>query len=159
MPIHLSDKGFSLVQIGTVTSIFVVSGTVSGLLAGYLSDRIECKTIFIVAHSLMVPTLLLYLWASNAWVYTAAAVAGFMVFATIPVSIVMAQKLAPKGKSMVASFMMGFAYGLGGMLTPVTGRLADMYGIQIVLWFLCFVPLITVVVAFFFPNLNSSRTT
>ena len=159
MPIHLSAKSFSLVQIGTVTSIFVVSGTLSGLLAGYLSDRVECKTIFIVAHTLMVPALCLYIWASNAWVYSAAAVAGFMVFATIPVSIVMAQKLAPKGKSMVASLMMGFAYGLGGMLTPVTGRLADMFGIPSVLWFLCFVPLITVVLAFFLPKLNSSPAT
>ena len=71
----------------------------------------------------------------------------------------MAQKIAPKGKSMVASFMMGFAYGLGGMLTPLTGKLADMFGIQPVLWFLGFVPLITVALAFFFPNLNSSRNT
>lgn len=159
MPIHLSDKNFSLVQIGSVTSIFVVSGTVSGLLAGFLSDRVEGKFIFIVAHALMAPTLLVYLWASSAWVYTAAALAGFMVFATIPVSIVMAQHLAPRGKSMVASFMMGFAYGLGGMLTPITGRLADMFGIQTVLWFLCFVPLITVILSFFFPNLNTSRNT
>jgi FSR family fosmidomycin resistance protein-like MFS transporter len=158
MPIHLSDKGFSLVEIGTVISIFVVSGTVSGLLAGYLSDRIECKTIFMGAHSLMVPALLVYLSSSSMWVYITAALAGFMVFATIPVSIVLAQALAPKGRSMVASLMMGFAYGLGGMLTPVTGRLADIYGIQTVLWFLCFIPLITVLLSFFFPNLNSSQT-
>ncbi len=158
MPIHLSDQGFALVEIGTIISIFVVAGTVSGLLAGYLSDRMECKTIFIGAHSLMVPALFLYLTASGMWVYTTAALAGFMVFATIPVSIVLAQALAPKGRSMVASLMMGFAYGLGGMLTPVIGKLADMYGIQPVLWILCYVPLITVVVAFFFPNLNSSQT-
>ena len=157
MPIHLSDKGFSLVQIGMVTSIFVVSGTFSGLLAGYLSDRVEAKTIFIGAHSLMIPALLIYLWASSTWVYTAAALAGFMVFATIPVSIVMAQKIAPKGKSMVASFMMGFAYGLGGMLTPLTGKLADMFGIQPVLWFLGFVPLITVLLSFYFPKLHVKK--
>jgi len=159
MPIHLAGKDFSLMAIGTVTSIFVVSGTVSGLLAGYLSDRIECKIIFICAHTLMVPTLFLYLWASSAWIYAAAALAGFMVFATIPVSIVFAQALAPKGRSMVASFMMGFAYGLGGMLTPVTGKLADMFDIQAVLLFLCFIPLLTVVLAFFFPKLNSTRNT
>ena len=157
MPIHLSEKSFSLVQIGTVTSIFVVSGTFSGLLAGYLSDRIECKTIFIGAHSLMVPALMLFLWISSVWVYAAAAIAGFMVFATIPVSIVLAQALAPKGRSMVASLMMGFAYGLGGMLTAVTGKLADMFGIQTILWFLCFVPLITVVLAFYFPTLRDKE--
>jgi MFS transporter, FSR family, fosmidomycin resistance protein len=157
MPIHLSGKGFSLVSLGLVTSIFIVSGTVSGLLSGYFSDRFEIKKIFLVAHVFMVPALLIFLHAEGHWVYVCSAMAGFFVLATIPVSIVMAQQLAPKGRSMVASLMMGFAYGLGGAMTPITGKLADLFAIQSVLQFLCYVPLITVGLIFFFPTLRGMR--
>jgi len=110
-----------------------------------------------VAHALMAPALLLFLYADGYWVYACSALAGFFVFATIPVSIVIAQKLAPKGRSMVASLMMGFAYGLGGAMTPITGKLADMFAIQPVLHVLCFVPLITVGLVFFFPTLHAKK--
>jgi FSR family fosmidomycin resistance protein-like MFS transporter len=64
----------------------------------------------------------------------------------------MAQKLAPRGKSMVASLMMGFAYGLGGAMTPITGWLADLFTIQTVLHYAAFVPLLTLSLIFFLPD-------
>jgi FSR family fosmidomycin resistance protein-like MFS transporter len=57
----------------------------------------------------------------------------------------LAQKLAPGGKSMASSLMMGLAYGMGGLLTPVTGKLADIFTIRPVLAALAIIPLLTVV--------------
>jgi FSR family fosmidomycin resistance protein-like MFS transporter len=152
IPVLLSERGYSLISIGLITSIFIIAGTVSGLAAGFLSDRIEFRKIFFAAHIMMFPALLLFLRASGYWVYVGAALAGFFVLATLPIGVVMAQKLAPKGRSMVASLMMGFAYGLGGALTPVTGKLSDIYSIPTVLFYVSFVPLATVVLIFFLPN-------
>jgi hypothetical protein len=53
----------------------------------------------------------------------------------------MAQELAPKGRSMVSSLMMGLALGTGGILSPVVGALADRFGITAVLSWLPLVPL------------------
>ena len=158
MTILLSEKGYSLVSIGIITSIFIVSGTISGLIAGFLSDRVEFKHIFYIAHFLMAPALLLFLMAEGPWVYVCAALAGFFVLATIPISVVMAQKLAPRGRSMVASIMMGFAYGLGGALTPITGKLADIFSIQSVLLCVAIVPLLTVIPVFFFPGVRDNNS-
>jgi FSR family fosmidomycin resistance protein-like MFS transporter len=152
IPVLLAQKGFSLIVIGLIISIFIIAGTLSGLTAGFLCDRIDFKYIFYAAHIMMAPALLLFLNASDFWVYAGAALAGFFVLATLPIGVVMAQKLAPRGKSMVASLMMGFAYGLGGALTPITGRLADMYSIPTVLFFVSFVPLVTVALIFFLPK-------
>jgi FSR family fosmidomycin resistance protein-like MFS transporter len=152
IPVLLSEKGFSLVSIGLITSIFIIAGTVSGLVAGFLSDRIEYKKIFLVTHFMMFPALLLFLQASGNWVYVGAALAGFFVLATLPIGVVMAQELAPKGRSMVASLMMGFAYGLGGALTPITGKLADLYSIPVILFYVSFVPLATIVLILFLPT-------
>jgi FSR family fosmidomycin resistance protein-like MFS transporter len=58
--------------------------------------------------------------------------------------VTMAQEIAPKGKSMVSSLMMGLAWGMGGMMAPVVGKLADLFSIRPVLASLAIIPLITV---------------
>jgi FSR family fosmidomycin resistance protein-like MFS transporter len=68
----------------------------------------------------------------------------------------MAQTLAPKGRSMVASLMMGFAYGLGGAITPIIGKLADSYSIRPVLTVIAFVPLLALPVIALFPKTGSN---
>jgi len=157
MTVLLADRGYSLIAIGSIISIFIVAGTFSGLLAGFLSDRIDFKKIFFVAHGMMVPALLVFLYSQGMWVYAAAAVGGFFALATLPIGVVMAQELAPKGRSMVASLMMGFAYGLGGAFSPLVGKIADLTSIQGTLFVLSFVPLVTVGVIWFFPQVRGRR--
>lgn len=157
IPVLLSTKGYSLISIGSIISIFIVAGTVSGLVTGFLSDRIDFKKIFFVAHVLMTPALLLFLYAKGNWVYSGAFLAGLFVLATMPLGVVMAQELAPKGRSMVASLMMGLAYGLGGAFSPLTGKLADIFSIQTMLFNMAFIPLLTIGLIFFFPNIREKK--
>ena len=105
----------------------------------------------------MAPALLLFLYAKGNWVYSGAFLAGLFVFATMPLGVVMAQELAPKGRSMVASLMMGLAYGLGGALSPLTGKLADIFSIQTILFNIAFIPLLTIGLIFFFPNIREKK--
>lgn len=156
MMVLLAERGYSLVAIGFITSIFIVAGTLSGLLSGYFSDRIDFKIIFYVTHFLMAPALILFLYAKGDWVYFGAVWAGFFVLASIPISVVLAQELAPKGKSMVASLIMGFAYGLGGALTPITGKLADIFSIPTVLLYVSLLPLLTLPFIFYFPKVRGN---
>lgn len=154
MTVLLAERGYSLVSIGTITSLFIVAGTFSGLLTGFLSDRIDFKKIFFVTHGMMVPALLLFLHAEGWWVFAASALGGFFALATLPIGVVMAQELAPRGRSMVASLMMGFAYGLGGAFSPLVGKIADMTSIQTTLFALSFTPLLTLGVIWFFPQVR-----
>jgi len=157
IPVLLSTKGYSLISIGSIISIFIVAGTASGLIAGFLSDRIDFKKIFFVAHTLITPALLLFLYAKGNWVYSGAFLAGLFVFATMPLGVVMAQELAPKGRSMAASLMMGLAYGLGGAFSPLTGKLADIFSIQTMLFNIAFIPLLTIGLIFFFPKIREKK--
>lgn len=154
MPVLLVKQGFSLISAGTMFSIFTVAGSISGIICGYLSDRIGFKSIFFVTHGLMTPALILFLYLSGSWVYLGAALAGWFVLATMPLGVVMAQQLAPRGRSMVASLMMGFAYGLGGAITPLIGKLGDMYSIETVLLWVSFIPVLTLVPILFLPRLR-----
>jgi MFS transporter, FSR family, fosmidomycin resistance protein len=52
--------------------------------------------------------------------------------------------------------MMGFAYGLGGAVTPIVGKLADTYSIRPVLILVACIPLFTLPVIAFFPKTRSN---
>lgn len=157
MPIYLADRGHSLVSVGFIVSLFVVAGAISGLLAGYLADRTGFKSIFFVSHACMAPALLLYLYLPGVFVYAGAFLAGFAVLASLPLGVVMAQKLAPKSRSMVSSLMMGFAYGMGGMFSPIMGRLGDVYGLHNVLFCSAFIPILTLALIAKFPSKLEAR--
>ena len=143
IPVLYAREHYSLVSIGSMISLFTVGGAISGLLAGHLSDRLGYKPIFFLTHGLATPSLYFLLVLPGNWVYFNAFVAGFMVLATLPLGVAMGQELAPKGKSMVSSLMMGLAFGTGGLLTPLTGKLGDMFSIRPVLMVVATVPLLT----------------
>jgi MFS transporter, FSR family, fosmidomycin resistance protein len=152
MPVLLVSRGYSLVSGGVMITLFTLAGTVSGLMAGYLADRAGSRPIFLVAHLLMTPALLIMLWLPGAWIYAGVFVAGFFVLATMPLGVTLAQELAPGGRSMVSSLMMGLAYGLGGAMAPIVGKLADLYSVATVLWAVAFIPLMTIPLILFFPK-------
>ncbi|MBU0970145.1 MAG: MFS transporter [Proteobacteria bacterium] len=154
MPIFLADQGHTLFSVGLIVALFIMGGTLSGLLAGYLADRTGFKKIFMLSFILMPPTLLLYLFLPGPWVYFGSFLAGFSVLASLPLGVVMAQKLAPKSRAMVSSLMMGFAYGLGGTISPFMGKLADMVGLETVLLYSAFIPLLCLGFIIKFPDVN-----
>jgi FSR family fosmidomycin resistance protein-like MFS transporter len=154
MPIHLAAQGLDLPAVGLIVALFIIAGTASGLLAGYTADRIGFKPVFFAAFALMPPTLLAYLYLPGPWVYLTAFAAGFTVLAPMPLGVVMAQKLAPGSRSMMASLMMGFAYGLGGAASPLVGKLADIYSLETVLLYSAFVPLLCLLCIGKFPDVK-----
>lgn len=144
LPIYYAREGFSLLSIGTIVSIFTVAGALSGVAAGHFSDRFGFKPVFFLSHGLATPCLYLLLLLPGDWAYASAFLAGFFVMASLPLGVTMAQEIAPKGKSMVSSLMMGLAWGTGGMMTPLAGKLADLFSIRPVLAALAVIPLLTV---------------
>jgi len=152
MPVLYVQRGNSVVAAGVIFTLFTMSGTISGLTAGHLSDRIGFKKIFLVTHTLMAPMMLLFLHLAGRWIYLGAVLAGMFVLATMPLGVALAQRLAPKGRSMVSSLMMGFAFGLGGIVTPLVGKLADVYTIEPVLTATALLPLLTLPLIWAFPK-------
>lgn len=144
VPVLFAKEGFSLVSIGTMVSLFSIAGAISGLLAGHLSDRIGYKPIFFAAYGLTTPSLYMLLFLPGNWVYFNVFLSGFFILAAMPLGVAMAQELAPRGKSMVSSLMMGLAFGTGGLLAPLTGKLADIFSIRPVLAFVAMIPLLTI---------------
>lgn len=152
IPVLYAHDGQTLVSIGFVVSLFSLAGSLSGLLAGHFSDRIGYRPIFIGTFLLASPCLIMMLFLHGSWVYLGATLGGFFLFATLPLGLVMAQKLAPQGKSMVSSLMMGLAMGMGGVMTPLVGKLADIFSIRAALFVVALVPLASLCLVAILPE-------
>jgi FSR family fosmidomycin resistance protein-like MFS transporter len=157
LPIHYSQHGFSLPSIGSIVSLFTVAGALSGVAAGHFSDRFGFKPVFFVTHGLATPSLYLLLLLPGDWAYGSAFLAGFFTLASLPLGVTMAQEIAPNGKSMVSSLMMGLAWGTGGMMTPLAGKMADLFSIRPVLAAVAIIPLLTLGLIALLPKRNTKH--
>ena len=155
MPVLWVQKGHTIVSAGVLFSIFTISGTVAGILCGHLSDRMGYKRLLWITHGLMTPFLLIFLLIPGKWIYPATILAGGFNMASLPLGVVMAQKIAPKGRSMVASLMMGLAFGTGGILSPIVGKLGDIFTIQSVLIMMVCVPVFSLIPIYFIPEVGN----
>jgi FSR family fosmidomycin resistance protein-like MFS transporter len=72
--------------------------------------------------------------------------------AVLPLTVAMGQELAPKGKSMVSSLMMGLAFGMGGMMTPLAGYFADLFSIRSALAVIAFFPVLMIPLIYRLPE-------
>ena len=154
MPVLWVQKGHTIVSAGALFSIFTISGTVAGILCGHLSDRMGYKRLLWITHGLMTPFLLVFLLVSGNWIYPATVFAGGFNMASLPLGVVMAQKIAPRGRSMVASLMMGLAFGTGGIFSPIVGKLGDIFTIQSVLMILVCIPVLSLIPIYFLPEVG-----
>ena len=155
MPVLWVQKGHTVVSAGILFSVFTISGTVAGILCGYISDRIGYKRLLWITHGLMAPFLLVFLLAPGKWIYPATILAGGFTMASLPLGVVMAQKIAPKGRSMVASLMMGLAFGTGGIFSPIVGKLGDIFTLQSVLMLIVCIPVLSLIPIYFIPELGN----
>ena len=55
---------------------------------------------------------------------------------------------------MVASLMMGLAFGTGGILSPIVGKLGDIFTIQSVLMILVCIPVLSLIPIYFIPEVG-----
>ena len=157
MPVLWVQQGHTIVSAGVLFSIFTLSGTVAGIVCGHLSDRMGYKRLLWITHGLMTPFLLVFLLVSGKWIYPATILAGGFNMASLPLGVVMAQKIAPRGRSMVASLMMGLAFGTGGILAPIVGKLGDIFTIQSVLMLLVCIPVFSLIPIYFIPEVGEQN--
>lgn len=159
LPILLARQGYSLLAVGAIVSLFTVAGVISGVLAGHLSDRIGFKSVFFASLILATPCMVYAVYQTSYWIFIFGFLSGFFILAPLPLGVALAQKLAPQGKSMASSLMMGLAYGMGGLFTPLTGKLADIFSIKPVLASIAVIPVLTVaLVAYLFNKDPLTRT-
>jgi MFS transporter, FSR family, fosmidomycin resistance protein len=141
LPIYFIGMGFTEMRASQLLTIFLLAGGLAGFLGGILADRLGSKPVLSFSMLGSLPLFLAFLLTEGPLAVLFCVAAGVVLFSAIPVNVVMAQKIAPRGASTVSALMMGFAWGTGGMLLPVVGALADRVGLHLALMVLVTVTL------------------
>ena len=152
MPVLTASEGHSIVSVGSILSLFTVGGSVSAIVSGHLVDRIGYKPIYLCSFALSSPCILLFIHGSGWKLYPIAFLCGFLLLATLFPAVALAQKIAPKGRSLVSSIVIGLALGTAGVLMPFAGMMADTFGIRTVLSYLAFIPLAVLFLIRYLPE-------
>jgi FSR family fosmidomycin resistance protein-like MFS transporter len=154
LPLYLNvERSMSLVMGNYLVSAYLVCGAMGGFLGGTLADRFGGKRVILWSMLGTTPCLLVF-FLTNGWLSALGlCLGGAVLLFTIPVNVLMAQELAPSQTATVSSLMMGFAWGVAGLLfVPLTGWLADHIGMHDALMLLLVFPLLGAVVTTRLPN-------
>lgn len=132
LPLYLHrERGFSLAASGYALSLYLACGALGGFAGGHMADRYGGRRVVLISMLGCVPFLALFFWTSGVWSLFGLAAGGLVLLFTIPVNVVMAQEMAPAQAGTVSALMMGFAWGLAGVIfIPLIGWSSDHIGLQ-----------------------------
>jgi FSR family fosmidomycin resistance protein-like MFS transporter len=128
LPLYLNrERGFSVEAASYILSFYLAAGAFGGFLGGHLADRFGERQTILASMIGCVPFLATFFLTKGAASVAALMVSGFILLFTIPVNVVMAQRLAPSQAGTVSALMMGFAWGMAGLIfIPLVGWASDL---------------------------------
>jgi FSR family fosmidomycin resistance protein-like MFS transporter len=129
IPLYLHlERGYAVSTADYTLSLYVVFGALGGLAGGHLADRFGGPLIIAVSMIGSVPFLALFFLA-HGWLSVVGLLAGGLILLfTLPVNLLMAQDLVPSQAGTVSALLMGFAWGMAGVVfIPLVGWAADRF--------------------------------
>lgn len=144
IPLLITGSGGSIAAGGGTLFAFTIAGTLANLVGGRLADRFGkmhlILTLLAVAPLVLFPaihtsgTLSILLFIAG----------GALLAASNPVTVAMAQELAPESRSVASSLVMGVAWGVANLVALPIGRLADRTNLTLSLSVVSFLPWIII---------------
>jgi FSR family fosmidomycin resistance protein-like MFS transporter len=144
LPLYLHrERGFSYSAANYALSLYLASGALGGFLGGRLADQFGGKRVILLSMIGSVPLLALFFLAHGPLALAGLALGGLVLLFTIPVNVVMAQELAPGQAGTISSLMMGFSWGMAGLVfIPIVGWISDLTSMHAALFSLLAFPLL-----------------
>ena len=127
LPFMFRDRGFGPREVALTLAVYSVASAIGGIVGGRASDRYGRTPVLRAAILATIPFFAALILSSPAdwWFYPLTFLVGAAVNASIPVGVVTAQEYAPGHVAVASSIMMGFSWGLAGVLVFLVGALAD----------------------------------
>jgi FSR family fosmidomycin resistance protein-like MFS transporter len=153
LPIFLVDnRAVSLLIGGLGLSALSLFGALGGLLGGHLSDRYSGSWVIAVSLLISGASIFAFVRTDGILSLLILMVAGMSLFASQPVATVLAQGLAPDRMAMASGVMMGMVWGIGALFVTPIGMLGDVYGLDISMYALAGMAVVTGLASFFLPE-------
>jgi FSR family fosmidomycin resistance protein-like MFS transporter len=158
VPVMLTRRGLSISHAGATVSLYLFGSAMGGFFGGPAADRFGARTVIAWSLVLACPFLFAAPFLSGWHFVVVLALGGFFLQSTLPVNVTFGQSLAPVSAATVASLMMGFAWGTGGLSVPIVGMIADRIGIERTLVGVSGIPMLAAACALLLPARVPSHT-
>lgn len=143
----------------TALTVFAMAGVAGNLLGGRLSDRFGPTRIAAGGFCALLPFMPGLVAVTNVPVaLVVLAAMGFALSTTYSPLVILGQAYLPNHVGFSAGITLGLAITVGGVATPLLGRVADTYGLWTALATLSFVPLLSAGIALTLPRPGAERT-
>ncbi|MCL5256827.1 MAG: MFS transporter [Chloroflexi bacterium] len=152
VPTYLQGEGYSLLDSSIAVSLFIFCGSLGVLASGYLADAIGRYRIIVFGLLFSAPLFYLFLHTSGFLSLIILGLAGFLIQAPSPLTIVMGQELVPKSANTISGLVMGFAWGLGAFFLTAVGLAADRIGLPTAMTLMTSLPILAVLVSTGLPR-------
>ncbi|MFC1724356.1 MFS transporter [candidate division KSB1 bacterium] len=152
IPMLIVERGGSENLVGIPLFFMHFFGTIGGLFGAYIAEKTGSKMVIILSFFIPVPFLYYYLFTAGIQSVIILSTGTFILSLSIPVTISFAQKILPSHIATVSSFLMGFCWGVAGLILIPLGALAEKFGIQLILQILALITITGGIASFFIKD-------
>ncbi|GAC1648437.1 MAG: MFS transporter [Herpetosiphon sp.] len=152
IPTWYASHGYHASFYGPLATVVVLANAFGTLGVGTLADRWGRRTTMLASLVLTMPALVLFAHFMGPVAFLIGAVLGFSTASSTPLMLSMAQQLMA-GKAGVASgLVLGLGFVMGAIGVPVTGAIADSYGVPFAIDLQVGLVMLTLALAWFLPT-------
>ncbi|MCL5972142.1 MAG: MFS transporter [Firmicutes bacterium] len=134
LPILWHQRGGSLVAGASLVTTFVGTGVIGTLGSGAMMDRLGKRVVLWGSSIATLIFVSLVPFVSGIWLWPLVAILGIAVFGTFPITLLIGQDIFSENPAMGSGVALGLANGLGALLLPLWGLLADKVGVSHAMW-------------------------
>ncbi len=157
LPISWHAHGGSLVGGASLISVLLVVGIIGNIGGGFFADRLNSRLLLGASSILVAAFLALYLILPIPWGWPTLAALGIVLFASLPVTVLIGQDIFPENPSLGSGIALGFSNGLGAIMLLGFGAAVQLLGVDRSLWVIVLLTVISAPLAFALPRLHATR--
>ena len=152
VPTWYDDLGYSEVFYGALATTMTLASAFGTVGSGSLADRYGRKTLIVGSLVLTIPTVLLFVQFTGPVAFVTGALVGLLAASTAPLLLVFAQQLMVGRAGVASGLILGLGFVTGALGVPITGAIADAWGISTAMRLQVAVIAIAIPIAMLLPN-------
>ncbi len=157
VPIWYKNLGYSSLYYGALITTMLVSTALGTIGSGTLADKHGRRFPIIVSAVVSVPTILIFAQSPGYYAFLWIGLIGFLAASTMPLLLVIAQELMAGRAGMATGLVLGLGFAFSAIGVPITGAVADHWGIQNAMRGQAIIGLASIGIAFLLPTETKIR--
>jgi len=151
-PTWYHELGYGPVFYGTLATTMVLASAIGMIGCGGLADRFGRRTVILGTLVLSIPAILLFVLFPGPQGFVWGIIVGLLAASAAPITLILAQELMAARAGLASGLVLGLGFVAGAIGVPVTGAIADHFGLATALGLQVALVAATIPVALLLPS-------